>query len=221
VLACLALGGGAIVGYRYWYDSVHFVSTDNAQIAGDLIQVGSLNAGRIGEVVYDVGAQVRQDDVVATLYAPVPVGITPNGSQRMEIRATDDSLIEVRSPIAGVVVARAANPGDTVPAGQPLLTVVDSRKLWVNANVEESQIRWIRPGQPVAIHVDTLALDLTGRVLAIRPASVATFSLLPTQSVSGNFTKETQYVPVKIALDQPDPRLMIGTSAEVSIRVVQ
>ena len=152
VLACLALGGGAIVGYRYWYDSVHFVSTDNAQIAGDLIQVGSLNAGRIGEVVYDVGAQVRQDDVVATLYAPVPVGITPSGSQRMEIRATDDSLIEVRSPIAGVVVARAANPGDTVPAGQTLLTVVDSRKLWVNANVEESQIRWIRPGQPVAIH---------------------------------------------------------------------
>src|SRR5439155_26725462 len=50
VLACLALGGGTLVGYRYWYDSVQFVSTCNAQIAGDLVEVGSLNGGRIAGV---------------------------------------------------------------------------------------------------------------------------------------------------------------------------
>jgi membrane fusion protein (multidrug efflux system) len=137
----------------------------------------------------------------------------------MEYRATSDSMIEVRAPMSGVVIARGANPADTVPAGQTLLTLVDPRQLWINANIEETQIRRVRPGQRVAVHIDTLDIDLVGRVVAITPASAATFSLLPSQNVSGNFTHVTQLVPVRIALEEPDPRLMIGTSATVKIAV--
>jgi len=220
VLAVIALGGGGIVGYRWWYDSVHFVSTDNALVSGYLVQVGALQAGRVADVAYDVGARVDQNAVVATLYVPISLGTTAGGVPRVEYRETDDARIDVRAPVSGIVVARSANPGDTVPAGQTLLTVVDPRKLWINANIEETQIRWVRPGQPVDVHFDTLNTDLPGHVAAIQPASAATFSLLPSQNVSGNFTKETQLVPVKILLDQPDPRVMIGTSVEVKIRVV-
>jgi multidrug resistance efflux pump len=217
LVAVLAVGG--VVGYRYWYDSTYFVNTDNAQVAGRLVQVGALAAGRVASVKYDVGQRVARDEVVATLYAPVPVGVTSGGAPKLEFRETEDALVEVRSPVEGVVVARGGNPGDTVPAGQPLLTLVDPRQLWINANVEETQVRRLQRGQPVSVHIDVLDVDLSGRVGAITPASAATFSLLPSQNVSGNFTKSTQLVPVRIDLEQPDTRLLMGTSVEVRIRV--
>ncbi|HEY3111064.1 MAG TPA: efflux RND transporter periplasmic adaptor subunit [Chloroflexota bacterium] len=215
----MAVVGAATVGYRWWVDSQLYVSTDNAQIAGRLIQVGGTSAGRVAEVRYDVGAPIRKDTVVAAIYAPVPVGATANGQPKLEFRATSDALVEVTTPVDGVVIARNANAGDTVPAGQPLLTLVDPKQLWINANVEETLVRRLQIGQPVEVHVDALDANLSGRVKAITPASAATFSLLPSQNTAGNFTKQTQLVPVKIELDQPDPRLAIGTSVEVKIRV--
>jgi membrane fusion protein (multidrug efflux system) len=92
--------------------------------------------------------------------------------------------------------------------------------MWVTANVEETSIQHVRPGQPVTIHVDNLGLDLTGKVAGVSQASAQSFSPLPQQNVSGNFTKVAQLQPVKIWFDQPDPRLALGTSAEVRIRVV-
>jgi len=217
----VALVGGAAVGYRFYYDSTHFVSTDNAQLAGRLVQVGPLAAGRVAEVRYDVGQRVAKDTVVARVAVPVPVGTTSNGQPRLEFRQTDDAMVDVTAPADGVVVARNANPGDTVPAGQPLLTLVDPRQLWVNANVEETQFKKLAVGQHVEVHVDTLDADLPGHIVAITPASAATFSLIPSQNVSGNYTKVTQLLPVKIELDQPDPRLAIGTSVEVKIQVAE
>jgi multidrug resistance efflux pump len=220
LLLLAALGVGAVVGYRWWLDSQTYVHTDNAQLAGRLVQVGAVTAGRVAAVRYDVGQSVGRDQVVAEVYAPVAVGTTSGGAPRLEFRPTSDALVEVRAPVDGVVVARGASPGDTVPAGQPLVTLVDPTRLWVNANVEETQIRRVRRGQPVEVRIDALDEALSGRVAAITPASASTFSLLPQQNLSGNFTKTTQLVPVKIELDRPDPRLMIGTSVGVRIRVV-
>jgi membrane fusion protein (multidrug efflux system) len=117
------------------------------------------------------------------------------------------------------VVARSGNPGDTVPAGQPLLTIVNPNSLWVTANVEENQAPKLQPGQTVLIHVDNLDADFTGKVAAIAQASAQSFSVIPQQNLSGNYTKVTQLQPVKILLDQTDPRLALGTSVEVKIDV--
>jgi multidrug resistance efflux pump len=218
-LAVVAVVAGGLAGYRFWYDSSHYVTTNNAQVAGRLTQVGGLTAGRVAAVRYDVGDRVSRDAVVAVLNVPVPVGVTSSGAPRLEFRETSDSMVEVRSPVSGVVIARSASPGDTVPAGQTLLTIVDPEQLWITANIEETQIRRVRIGQPVTVTIDALAVDLEGRVAAITPASAATFSLLPSQNLSGNYTRVTQLVPVRIVLEQPDPRLMIGTSVTVRIRV--
>jgi multidrug resistance efflux pump len=220
VLFALALGAGTY-GWRWYQDSIHYVTTENAQVAGRLLQVGGLAAGRIAEVRYDVGQRVARDQVVARLYAPVAVGTTASGQPRLEFRQTEDALVEVTAPIDGLVVARSANPGDTVPAGQPILTLVDPRQLWVNANVEETQIRRVQVGQPVEVHVDALGQEVEGRIVAITPASAATFSLLPQQNLSGSFTKQTQLVPVKVELPAVDGRLTIGTSVRVRIRVAE
>jgi multidrug resistance efflux pump len=220
VLAVLLIGGGGIAGYRWWQNSLHYVSTDNAQIGGYLVQVGTLSAGRVTSVLYDIGDRVSTDDVVARVVVPTTLSQTAPGTPRQQYLGRNDTLVDVRSTATGVVAARGANPGDTVAAGQSILTVVDPNQMWVTANVLETDVARVRPGQPVTVHVDNLGLDLTGKVAGIAQASAQSFSPLPQMNVSGNYTKVAQLQPVKIWLDDPDPRLALGTSAEVRIRVV-
>lgn len=218
-LAVVAVIGGSVVAYRWWRDSVLYVSTDNAQIAGYMTQVGTLEAGRVATVNVDVGDHVSQNQIVAQVDVPTTVNQTAAGTPREQFTNTADTLADVRSPVDGVVVARSSNPGDVIPAGQSILTVVDPSNLWVVANVGETQIRRVLPGQRVQVHVDNLNADFTGQVAAIVQASAQSFSPLPQQNLSGNFTKVTQLQAVKITLDQVDSRLALGTSAEVKIEV--
>ena len=91
--------------------------------------------------------------------------------------------------------------------------------MWIKANIEESSAWRVTLGQAVDIHVDALNQDFVGRVDAITPASAATFSLLPANNASGNFTKVTQYVPIKIVVDTRGTVLPLGTSVEIKIHV--
>lgn len=221
VLPVLALlvAGAALVGYSYWQASIHFVSTDNAQVAGSLVQVGSMNAGRVDSLTVDVGDKVQQGQVIATVLLPTAVSVTQSGAPRLDFVGGENQRAEVKAPITGVVVARQSNVGDTVAQGQPIVTLVDPTKLWVQAQIEETKIGRVQVGQPVEVRVDSLGKTLPGRVIAVSRASSATFSLLPSSNVSGNFTKVTQLVPVKIAVDYGDLPLVLGSSVEVSIRV--
>jgi multidrug resistance efflux pump len=215
-----ALAVTIVLGYRYWYESTYFVSTDNASVTGDLVQVGSLNAGRIVATRVDVGRQVRVGQEIAVVAMPREVGNTATGAApRMGITGTDDSLVPVYSPLNGIVAARVGHVGGTVTAGQPIFFLVDPAQVWIRANIEEASAWRVQIGQVADIHVDALNRDFTGRVDAITPASAATFSLLPSNNASGNFTKVTQYVPVKIAVDSPGVVLPLGTSVEVRIHV--
>jgi multidrug resistance efflux pump len=217
-LLLLALAAGVVFGGRYLSDRALHVSTENALITGALIQVGSLNAGRVHNVGVDIGDRVTVDQVVATVAVPASLGTTPAGTAKMGFLGTTDQQVTVRSPINGVVAARSCNPGDTVAVGQSLLTVIDPTQLWVQAQIEETQIERVRPGQPVEVSVDTLRRKIPGRVVAVGQATAATFSLIPQGTTSGSFTKVTQLVPVKIAIDYGELPLVLGGSVEVKIR---
>jgi multidrug resistance efflux pump len=218
----VVLVAAGVMGYRYWYESTYYVSTDNASITGDLIQVGSLNAGRIVATRVDVGAQIRQGQEIAVVAMPQELGGATLGSApRMGVTGNSDTLVPVNSPLTGIVAARTGYIGGTVAAGQPIYALIDPAKVWVRANIEESSAWRVAIGQPVEVHVDALNRDLMGRVESITPASAATFSLLPSGNVSGNFTKVTQYVPIKVVVDAPGIVLPLGTSAEVRIQVRQ
>ena len=188
------------MGYRYWYESTYFVSTDNASVTGDLVQVGSLNAGRIVATRVDVGA----DGPRRARRSPWwrcrrrSAGTAQGAGPRMGVTGNADTLVSVYAPLTGIVAARTGYVGGTVAAGQPIYALVDPTQVWVRANIEESSAWRVAVGQPVEVHVDALNRDFSGRVDAITPASAATFSLLPSSNASGNFTKVTQYVPVKI-----------------------
>jgi multidrug resistance efflux pump len=187
---------------------------------GDLVQIGSLNAGRIVATRVDVGRSVREGQEIAVVAMPREIGSGGVGSApRMGLTGTDDSLVSVYAPLNGIVAARLGHVGGTVSAGQPIYALVDPSQVWVRANIEEANAWRVRPGQIAEIHVDALNRDFWGHVDAITPASAATFSLLPANNASGNFTKVTQYVPVKIAVDAPGVVLPLGTSVEVRIQV--
>ena len=128
------------------------------------------------------------------------------------------------APVTGVVGQRSAQPGQNVAPGQQLMTIVplDSRNIWVTANFKETQLKYMRPGQPANISVDTYGQTYAGHVLNIAGATGSRFSLLPPENATGNYVKVVQRIPVKIVLDQgQDPQHMLrpGMSVEPKVRV--
>ena len=125
----------------------------------------------------------------------------------------------LKSPVNGVVVQKNAQTGNILETNQTALTVVDIDNAWVSANIEETSVSLVRPGQKVTIAIDEGG-KLTGKVAEVRKATAATFALIPSDSSAGNFIKLVQRIPVKIALDpHPKVNLRVGQSVEVKIRV--
>ena len=167
----IALGVATLLGYRYWHETTYFVSTDNASVTGDMVQIGSLNAGRIVATRVDVGRPVREGQEIAVVAMPREVGSTAVGAApRMGITGTDDSLVSVFSPLNGIVAARLGHVGGTVTAGQPIYYLVDPAQVWIRANIEEASAWRVQVGQNAVIHVDALNRDFYGHVDAITPA---------------------------------------------------
>jgi membrane fusion protein (multidrug efflux system) len=126
----------------------------------------------------------------------------------------------VNAPIDGWVTHRSVDPGNFVQVGQALMALVP-QNVYVLANYKETQLRHIRPGQPVRIHVDAYDADFPGHVDSIQAGAGAAFSLLPPENATGNYVKVVQRVPVKIVFDQtPDPqRYRLGPGMSVVPRV--
>lgn len=111
----------------------------------------------------------------------------------------NDTLIT--APFDGVVSNIVAKQGDLIASGQRLASLVPTDKLYVVANYKETQITDIEPGIIAEITVDALdKKTFMGRVISIDPATGSTFSIMPPQNATGNFTKVVQRVPVRIAL---------------------
>jgi multidrug resistance efflux pump len=218
LLLVLALGGWQ--AYSYWWDAQHYVSTDNAQVSGQQIQVGSMEAGRITRIDVGVGSTVRRDQPLARVELPTQVAVAQNGAPKLAFLPDANSFVEVRSPIDGVVIATPGAVGATVAQGQAVVTLVDPSRLWVTANVDETSLARLRVGQAAEVSVDALDRTIVGKVEALTPATAASFSLIPSSSnTTSNFTKVTQVVPVRVAVPLGSQPGLLGGSASVRIRV--
>lgn len=125
----------------------------------------------------------------------------------------------IRAPFAGLVGNRSAQLGAHVRPGQNLIAVAPPpERQWVTANFKETQLRGMRPGQPVTLSVDA-GHELHGRVESLAPATGALFSLLPPENATGNFTKIVQRVPVRIALDAGQDASLLRPGLSVEARV--
>ena len=148
----------------------------------------------------------------------------------------------IGAPVNGVVDKTFVDGGEYVTPGQRLALVHDPEKVWVEANVKETEVRKLRIGQTVEISVDAYPGEgifdrlmnafgiespdsgetnptFVGHVIAIGNSTTAEFALLPSPNPSGNFTKITQRLPVRIAIDQKDRKLRPGMMVEINIDI--
>lgn len=133
----------------------------------------------------------------------------------------------IEAPLTGVVSKRWVLAGDVVQPAQPILSIYDVKNVWVTANVEETQVGLLRSQQQGEISVDAYpGRKFTGRVLQIGSNTASQFSLIPPNNASGNFTKVTQRVAVKLSVvpdrssDTVAPILLLpGMSVEVKVKV--
>jgi len=127
---------------------------------------------------------------------------------------------KVHAPFAGIVVRKWRDPGATVAAGTPVLTLLDPSSLHVSANIDEKDLGDVALGDRVDVSVDAYPdVRLTGRVSAILRATNSKFGLIPSEGVSGTFIKVAQRVPLLVALDPSDVPLNLGPGLSVEIRV--
>ena len=139
---------------------------------------------------------------------------------RVERQRLDIVDRAVKSPIAGVVDRTFVDSGEYVTPGQRLALIHNPESVWVEANIKETQVAKLTVGQPVEIHVDAFPdHPFNGKVLTIGSAATSQFALLPTPNPSGNFTKITQRLPVRITFDEPSARLRPGMMVEVKIAI--
>lgn len=142
---------------------------------------------------------------------------------RVETAQLDLGRTQIRAPVDGVIANRTVSTGQLLSPGQIALAVVPVADAYVIANFKETQIAKMRPGQPVAIHIDAYPdMKLTGRIDSLAPATGSTFSLMPQDTATGNFTKIVQRVPVRIALDEEalaTGLLRAGLAVEATVSV--
>jgi membrane fusion protein (multidrug efflux system) len=127
----------------------------------------------------------------------------------------------IKAPIAGIATnVSSVAVGKYLAAGQALFALVDVDRVWIEANLKETELTYVKVGDPVTLAFDTYpAREWRARVAAIGAATGAEFALIPAQNASGNWVEVVQRIPVRIEVERTelDQPLRAGMSAEVEI----
>lgn len=167
-------------------------------------------------------AKAKSEAVLARLAGKTP---QTNPEVRRAAAALDRAQIAldssvVKAPRDGVVTrVNQLQLGNYVSASRPVF-MLSGRKFWIEANYKESQLRYMRLGQPATITIDAFPdVELKGRVASFSPGTGNTFSVLPPENATGNWVKVTQRLPLEITLDDVPANLPLhaGLSVEVTV----
>lgn len=186
IIGVLALLAALGFGGAYFLYSRNFVTTDNAQIDGDKIQINAPTTGTLVNWRVTQGTEVKKDQVLGRIEAL--------GSFAQPQRV-------IKSPGDGTVAVNNGIEGSYVNGGAQLATAYDFGKIFATARVDETDVGEVQVGALVDIDVDAFSdAKVTGVVQEIQGAAADQFSLFPESNSTGNFQKVTQVIPVKILL---------------------
>jgi membrane fusion protein, multidrug efflux system len=132
------------------------------------------------------------------------------------------SYTKIYAPVSGVIGRKTVELGHRVQPGQSLLAIVPLDDIWITANFKETQLRHMRPGEPVTIRVDTFGRDYQGKIESLPGAAGPLFSLFPPENATGNYVKVVERFPVRIRLDKDQDKehlLRPGMSVEPTVDV--
>jgi len=208
VLAAMIFSLSGVTFY-YWYRNSHYVDTEDAHVDGTIVKISPQISGRISEMNVAEGDSVKEGAIIAR---QVDYQLTTGLNLDLSV---------IKSPIAGTVIKKIGNVGEIGTPGSPIAMVADLKSLYITANIEETEIYKVKAGQNVDFTIDSIpGVKFSGQVLSIGDATVSTFSLLPSQNTSGNFTKVVQRIPVKIGIrNYQGQRLLPGMNAVVRIYI--
>jgi membrane fusion protein (multidrug efflux system) len=131
---------------------------------------------------------------------------------------------KIVAPVSGIITRKSVEVNQNVSAGQNLLTLVQLDDIWVTANFKETQLRHMKAGQEVEIHVDSTGRDYQGKITQIGGATGSVLSLFPPENATGNYVKVVQRIPVRIdftdlAKEDQNHELRPGLSVEPKVKV--
>ncbi|MCA1454045.1 HlyD family secretion protein [Bradyrhizobium sp. BRP22] len=196
--------------------------------ADDLLQKGAGTLQRQQQTKSDLEAQQANTTRAKTAVTVAELGIKPLQAQRESAKASlqqaeaqrDQAKLNleytnVTAAQSGRVVKLSGAKGMLATAGQSIMMFVPD-EVWIVANYKETQLRDMRPGQPVEFTIDAYPnRRLTGRVDSVQPGSGTVFSLLPAENATGNYVKVVQRVPVKIVVDHWPDDVPVGPGMSV------
>jgi membrane fusion protein, multidrug efflux system len=180
----------------------------------EIIRVGKVDAAAVNSNRAGVGAAAR---MIGQAQAAVQAAQASLDQAKLNL-----SYTRIVVPASGIVGDKTVQIGQRVQPGEQLLTVVPLNDIWITADFRETQLRRMRRGQPVTVHVDTTGLDYKGYVEGLPGATGELYSLLPPENATGNYVKVVQRLPVRIRLypgEDPDHRLRPGMSVEPTVWV--
>jgi membrane fusion protein, multidrug efflux system len=160
-------------------------------------------------------AQIRETELLTALKKQ-----NVSEARRALISAEDQlKYTQILAPFPGIIVKCYRHLGDFASAGVPILSMYNPDLMYVTANLEETRLHGVAPGNDVELQVDAFAEPFRGRVVWLDKSTGAQFALLPRNVVSGEFTKVVQRVPVRILIEKDDrwPQLRAGLSVRATI----
>ncbi|MBS1972146.1 MAG: HlyD family secretion protein [Bdellovibrionales bacterium] len=180
------------------------------------------NYQRISELYKQSAVSTQQYDTATANYSEVKSKYEAVSAQVDQAKLNLENT-KIKAPMDGSIAKKSVEVGQLASAGVPLIGFVGGSERWVMANFKETEIGSIKVGSTVDVEIDAIGgKSYHGSVSALSAATGATFTLLPPDNATGNFTKVVQRVPVKIKLenlaDADLELLRAGLSAYVKVK---
>jgi membrane fusion protein, multidrug efflux system len=220
--------------------AVTAAEAENQRTADDLKRYESVESRAVSKTAFDLAqaqarsaaadleaarSQVKAAQAQETLSgAAVETAAAAVQQAQAKVRQAELNLsyTKIIAPVSARVTARTVDVGNYVQPGQALLALVPTN-VWVTANFKETQLSYMRPGDPVEVHIDAYPnQDFKAKVDSLQAGTGARFSLLPPENAVGNYVKVVQRVPVKIVFDEAMPAnldIAPGMSVEPKVKV--
>ena len=199
------------------------VEADNAAIRSSqqkVAQAHSLVAEREADV--EAARTAPQQLADAKAKTQTATGRMEQAAAALHTAQLNLSYTKIYAPVSGVVGRKTVELGHRIQPGQALMILVPLDDIWITSNFKETQIKRMKPGESVRVHVDTLDRDFNGYVESMPGAAGPLFSLFPPENATGNYVKVVQRFPVRIRLNRDeDPQHLLrpGMSVEPKVKV--